>query len=147
MKTLLNLSLIAILLLSMSNSSCNKEKSETARTVDFNTRFKLGLNVTVAIPEWEKELVLTLNDISDNRCPENVQCIQAGKAEAHFTVLTRDRTEYHFSLCLGDCNRLNEAANNWTIDLNRMSYTIILHEIERDGSNNAILEVNKRETT
>jgi len=143
MRTSFNLSLLMAFILCMSNSSCSKDYPGSVRSADFNTRFEMGVDDSVALPKWGKELFIKLSRINDSRCPENVQCIQAGKAEAGFTLVAEDLTEYDISLCLGQCSGTDKTSDTAAVNLNDTGYTIILHEIKRNGVAKAVLEIKK----
>ncbi|GAB3428397.1 hypothetical protein GCM10027516_34580 [Niabella aquatica] len=50
-------------------------------------------------------VVITLKQVDDNRCPANVNCIRAGEAIAVLNVVINNDNERNISLCTGaDCS-------------------------------------------
>lgn len=73
-------------------------------------------------------LFLSLNEVLDSRCPQDVQCITAGEARATF-VITNQKTssiKKEFILCLG-CPEIPDSAG---IKLGDQEYGIKLNDIK-----------------
>lgn len=113
---------------------------EADKTAPFNTPFELKLDEKVFLPKAKKELAVSLISINDNRCPENVQCITAGKATAEIRLTSKEGSEAVTKLVL------DQSANADTISvvLDETNYSIILSEVNRLYANKARITIAKR---
>ncbi len=79
-----------------------------------------------------QNVVITLKEINESRCPMNARCIRAGEAVAVLNVVVDGRTERNVQLCTGpDCERrsLNAA---YTLSLEDQKYLFRLDSITPD---------------
>lgn len=138
MKNLVKVSLVvagaAILLTSPSYKGRDTEK-----TVPFNAVFELKLDERVFLPKAKKELAVSLLNINDNRCPENVQCITAGKATAEIKLTNKEGSETVTKLVLDNASDTDTIS----VTLDKASYSIILSEVDRLYANKAKLIIKK----
>ena len=78
------------------------QKSSVDKKEDGILRYK----ESVAINDIPRA-TLTFFDVTDNRCPEGIQCFVAGNARVDLTldgVTTEGRITKHVKMCLGDCS-------------------------------------------
>lgn len=74
--------------------------------------FKLGESVILKLDQEAdcadcKDLKIKLLEIKDNRCPKNVNCIQAGQADARFLI--SGKTNEEITLTVGAGKKANQA--------------------------------------
>src|SRR6478672_8426523 len=120
MKNLLKLSLLAVGATICLTSQGYKGR-ELNKTASFNTPFELKLDEKVFLPKAKKELEVSLVTINDNRCPENVQCLTAGKATAEIKLVSKEGSEIVTKLELNQAS----AADTITVPLNKTNYSVI----------------------
>lgn len=113
---------------------------ELDKTAPFNIPFELKLDERVFLPKAKKELAVSLLNISDNRCPENVQCITAGKATAEIKLSSKEGSETVTKLVLDQ----SATADTISVTLDNTNYSIILSEINRLYANKAKITISKR---
>lgn len=113
---------------------------EESKSASFNSVFELKLDEKVFLPKSKKELSVSLITISDNRCPENVQCITAGKAVAQIKLTNKEGSETIKELVLEQ-----SAASSDTIEvkLDGKNYYVILNEVNRLYANKVKLVISK----
>jgi hypothetical protein len=96
MKTLLFTLFIALVLVACKSSGVDKKGNE------------IKYLETVQINDVPRS-TLTFFDVSDSRCPENVNCVWAGYTTVDLLlegVGTDGKLTKHINLCLGDCRLL-----------------------------------------
>lgn len=113
---------------------------ESDKTAAFNTPFELKLDEKVFLPKAKKELTVSLVNINDNRCPENVQCITEGKATAEIKLTNKEGSEAVTKLVLEQ----SAEADTISVVLNETQYSIILNEVDRLYANKAKIIIKKR---
>jgi hypothetical protein len=110
-KTKFILSFIALLLIGLlCFQACEKQDVN-----NFNGTFTLNL---------QQELVLAIND---GRCPENANCVTAGKANVKVNFKS-DQNDYIANFCLGDCEKAQHASIQHIL-INSVIYTAELTEL------------------
>ncbi|MFT4093000.1 MAG: hypothetical protein QM640_05120 [Niabella sp.] len=78
------------------------------------------------------ELLITLKEIKESRCPMNARCIRAGEAVAVLNVVIGNKSERNIQLCAGpDCDRrgLSEV---YTLSAENQKYLFRLDSITPD---------------
>jgi hypothetical protein len=139
MKNLLKTSLMvagaALLLTSQSYVA-----REVVKTAPFNTPFELKLDEKVFLPKAKRELVVSLVNINDNRCPDNVQCITAGNAMAEIKLTSKDGSEAVTKLVL---DQSANATDTISVTLDQTNYSVILSEVNKLFANKAKIIVKK----
>ena len=113
---------------------------EESKTAQFNTPFELKLNEKVFLPKAKKELVVSLVNINDNRCPENVQCITAGNATAEIKLTSKEGSEAITKLVL---DQSANATDTISVTLDETNYSVILSEVNKLFANKAKIIVKK----
>lgn len=91
---------------------------------------------TVALQVNEKttyrNVVVTLKEIHESRCPMNARCIRAGEAVAVLNVVVDGKTERNVQLCTGvDCER-RSLNTDYTLSLDDQKYLFRLDSITPD---------------
>jgi hypothetical protein len=114
---------------------------EPDKTSSFNTAFELKLDEKVFLPKSRRELTVSLININDNRCPENIQCITEGKATAEIKITAKDGSEAVTKLAIGQSAQSSDTAS---VTLDNTNYYIILSEVNRLFANKAKLIVKKQ---
>lgn len=113
---------------------------EESKTAPFNTPFELKLDEKVFLPKARKELSVSLVNINDNRCPENVQCVTAGSATAEIKLTSKAGSEAVTKLVL---DQSPNASDTIAVILDETNYSIILSEVNRLIANKAKIIVRK----
>lgn len=113
---------------------------EASKTSKFNTPFELKLDEKVFLPKARRELSVSLININDNRCPENVQCITAGSATAEIKLTGKDGSEAITKLVLGQSEN---ASDTISVTLDDSNYSVILSEVNKLFANKARIIVIK----
>lgn len=113
---------------------------EAEKTASFNTPFELKLDEKVYLPKAKKELAVSLVNINDNRCPENVQCITAGKATAEIKLIDKEGSELVTKLVLENASDTDTIS----VTLNKTNYSVILNEVDRLYANKAKVLIKKQ---
>lgn len=114
---------------------------EAVKTASFNSQFELKLDEKVFLPKAKKELTVSLVNINDNRCPENVQCITAGKAVAEIKLTSKDGSQAITELVL---DQKTSTGDTTMVSLNETNYLIILSEVDRLYAYKAKVTIKKR---
>lgn len=113
---------------------------EEIKSSSFNTPFELTMNDKVFLPKAKKELSVSLLNINDNRCPENVNCITAGRAIAEIKLTSRNGSEAIAKLKL---EQTENSSDTVSISLDEANYSIILNEVNRLFANRIKIVVKK----
>ncbi len=108
----------------MCSSSCDNEITNPG-TAELNSTFKIGINDQVLI---NKDFVVTLDSLNDSRCPEGVQCVWAGFAEAKITV-SKSGEPFAVKLCLGQCGKEFKTEDVKEFSLSGVDYLLQLSAI------------------
>jgi hypothetical protein len=141
MKSLLKVASLLLALLSMSNSSCDKEKLNGIRKGHFGSPIALGINEKAIFSGSSTKLFLSLSSLADSRCAKDVQCVWAGNAQAKIQVMAADGTSANLDMCLGQCGKELKQADTVSLTLVNIRYTIILSDV--NDSNKAVLSVSR----
>ncbi|MGC4234333.1 MAG: hypothetical protein QM594_15245 [Niabella sp.] len=95
---MLRYSVLIVLLVAV---SCSQKAISVGEETGKNLVAKVNEKVTVG------NIVVTLKEIRESRCPINANCIRAGEAVAVLNVVVNDKSERNIQLCTGtDCNAL-----------------------------------------
>lgn len=79
-----------------------------------------------------QNVVITLKEINESRCPMNARCIRAGEAVAVLNVVVDGKTERNVQLCTGaDCER-RSLNSSYTLSLEDQKYLFRLDSITPD---------------
>ena len=101
------------------------------KTSSFNIPFELGLDEIVFLPKAKKELAVSLVNIQDTRCPDNVQCITPGSATAEIKLVSKSGSEAVRKLVLRECEKTVTATDTISVTLDNVNYSVILTEVNR----------------
>lgn len=105
--------------------SCSATEKNPAATVPLDHSFGLAIRDSVQVSADGASFWLWLQAIEDNRCPEGVNCITGGKAEA---LLRLENLPEPVSLCIGaDCRE--EKKSSFVLQHNNERYNIVLEEV------------------
>ena len=116
--------LVFLFLLVVLLNCCATEKNPPA-TVPLDHSFGLAIRDSVQISADGATFWLQLQTIEDNRCPEEVNCITGGKAEA---LLKLENMPEPVLLCIGaDCRQ--EQKSSFVLEHNNERYNIVLEEV------------------
>lgn len=126
MKKAINISIIILGFICMSNSSCSKQSIENIRTAEYDNLFELSTEEQVILPKASKEIMISLNSINDSRCPKDIQCVWAGNATVELTIMAESGAKASAVLCLGDCKDKNGSAR---INLDSKNYLVTLSAV------------------
>lgn len=91
-----------------------------------------GMSLQVNEKTTYQNVVITLKEINESRCPMNARCMRAGEAVAVLNVVVDGKTERNVQLCTGtDCERrsLNSV---YTLSLEDQKYLFRLDSITPD---------------
>ncbi|MEO8793880.1 MAG: hypothetical protein ABI390_00365 [Daejeonella sp.] len=109
----------------MCSSSCDNEITNPS-TAELNSAFKVSLKDKVLI---NKDFVVTLDSVKDSRCPEGVQCIWAGFAEAKISISKVSEPSISLNLCLGQCDKDFKTEDEKEFSLSGVDYLLQLSAI------------------
>lgn len=136
-------------ILFLSNSSCQKDSINGVQSAEFNQPFDLELNSRVILPRDNSDLMIEFVQLNDSRCPADGQCIWAGNATVNLKFAVQANAETTASLCLGQCEKQFKESDTARVNLNNISYTVILQEVkpypgkDRTSKKKAVLIVQK----
>ncbi|MES2873057.1 MAG: hypothetical protein V4708_04995 [Bacteroidota bacterium] len=114
--------------------------SRDVKSAPFNTAFEIKLDEEVFLPKSKKELSVSLLNVTDNRCPENVRCITGGKAVAQIKLTNKHGSEAITKLALEQSPGSSDTID---VTLDDKHYTVILNEVNRLFANKVKLVVSK----
>lgn len=118
-----------LLLCILLSSTCKDEQDLTASgKAKSGKAFKLAMSEKVIFTE--ANLMIELNEISDSRCPVNVQCVWAGNAKAKVVLTSAGSENISLELCLGQCDSGFKETDRVSFKLNNESYSLILNKID-----------------
>lgn len=72
---------------------------------NFGQEVRVDYQNKATIGSGDAALTVTFQELMDSRCPENVNCIQHGKAEVILSATNQQGTNERIKLCLGDCQQ------------------------------------------
>ena len=111
-----------LLLLLIAGCAAEKEKQ---RQVGFEEAFQLAASDTVQLKQGSESFWISLEEIEDNRCPADVNCITGGKAVVRLQLAEMPE---QVEICIGaDCRGENK--NFFLYEYNNRRYTIVLEEV------------------
>lgn len=143
MNNILKAFAIVLGVLCMSNTSCDKDRAEGVKTGRFDTLIELSVDEKVIVSGNTKDVLLTLNSLSDSRCAKDVQCVWAGNAVAEIQLTAADGSTSKLNLCIGQCDKMLKNSDTVSVTLNNANYTVILNDVKSEGINKAVLRVKK----
>ena len=108
-------------------STCQKDELSTAENIQLDSPFEIPLNGKVSIDS--ENIELSLSEITDVRCPADVQCFWAGNAKLNLTMSTNG-TEKQLSLCIGQCDTRYQKADTVHVQYQDKPYNLILTEVK-----------------
>ncbi|UBM60450.1 hypothetical protein LAG90_07310 [Marinilongibacter aquaticus] len=101
---------------------CAKSDADPVRTIDLHK----GENYDKEFKG--QDVKISLLEISDSRCPENVQCVWAGEARVGVQVEIGSTVNDSLGLCL-DCTVTPGLADAKTYTVDGQSFRIVLTEV------------------
>ncbi len=103
---------------------CTAQKS-LQPSVKLDESFSLAQQDSAYFSNRGTQFWMHVEKITDNRCPEDVNCITGGKT---LVQLRLENSAEYASFCLGaDCRK--EELNSFLVEQNNESYTIVLEEV------------------
>ncbi len=101
---------------------------ETNRIVDFGTKTTVSQSKSVWFgTDTLTALHLTVEEIADSRCPEDVQCVWAGEAKVKLLAASKTDT---VKLDLVISPEKNSKADTLSFDLNNKNYKALLYSVD-----------------
>lgn len=126
----------------LQGSGCKKEKLNGIRQTTFNTPFDLQLSEKVLLTSSERELMIELRGITDNRCAGS-PCEHAGNALVRVFIQDEDhQAEAETNLCIGVCEEQNKTSDTVSIPLDDVTYDLILKNVHGSPDKKAELLIN-----
>ena len=114
-----------IFLLIYSIYGCNNDEPTVVRIDEW---FTIGLSEKVKIiDDRNHALFISLVDITENRCPSDAFCVQAGDVLIKVIIEDTRNSQYSTLLCLGDCSP--SITNMKSFVFYNIEYTIDLKEV------------------
>ncbi len=109
-------------------TGCQKDESVAPRIgAPFNQQVALHQQQSGAFPSQRApELTVTVDKISDSRCPEDVTCIWAGEVETTLTVRGENGTAQALTLKLSGLSPRQDSA---TVQADGRRYLVVLHAV------------------
>ena len=109
-------------------STCKEANLEGIKKTEFNSPVTLYLSEKAI--NRESGVMLELTEITDSRCPVNVNCIWAGNAKVKLSVSGTGMEKADLDLCLGQCDTRFQEADTVLFQQNNHTYTLILNKVE-----------------
>ncbi|RAU82373.1 hypothetical protein [Pontibacter arcticus] len=99
---------------------------------NFGQEVRVDHQNKATIGSGDAALTVTFQDLIDSRCPENVNCIQYGKAEVTLSATNQQGTNERIKLCLGDCQQGQaiRETDSVTTFVGQTKYTFTLKKVE-----------------
>ncbi|WP_035560834.1 hypothetical protein [Hymenobacter sp. IS2118] len=109
-------------------TGCQKDDSAAPRIdAPFDQQVTLRPQQSGAFPNQRKpELTITVDKISDSRCPEDVMCVWAGEVETTLTVRDENGAAQALTLKLSTLSPRQDSA---TVQANGRRYLVVLHAV------------------
>jgi hypothetical protein len=108
-------------------STCKKDTLSNPENVQLNTSFEVPLNGNIFIDS--ESIELSVNEITDVRCPVDVQCFWAGNAKVELSM-EAGNTGKQLSLCIGQCDTRYQKTDTVGVEHQDKSYNLILTEVK-----------------
>ena len=139
-KILQSITLILLICCAM-QLGCKKDVS-----LDLSGTYSIKLNHTKNIPYKGKAATITVNTISDSRCPSNAVCVRAGDASVKLTIEDAKQKQV-VELCKGDCGYTSKPGVKELV-LNDVLYTVTLDDVtpypgEKNATQTAVISIKK----
>lgn len=113
---------LIVLLLSFFFVSCEKENP-----YNLSGDYQLTQDIPLVLSQDKLPVTITATNVSDSRCPANVQCVWEGLASADLTFKSNDE-EKTIKVCTGGCSKMNIPVSE-TVTLNGVSYEVKLKDV------------------
>ncbi|NEU08205.1 hypothetical protein GZH53_07770 [Flavihumibacter sp. R14] len=128
-------------------STCKKDGLPAPQDVELNSPFKIPLNGKVLINS--ENIELRVSEITDSRCPKNVQCVWAGNAKVKLNVRRPEAPDKQYSFCIGQCETRYQKADTLQIEYEDKPYNLILTDVKpapgtEQGTKSAVLILQMR---
>jgi hypothetical protein len=118
---------IILFFLGCSLLACSRvqTKNPTAEKQD-SVSYRLKADERVYYSLEDTSFTLQLLKIEDSRCPRNARCIWQGEVKVSLAVAGQKPQ----TLCLGNCQVKDSAANKLQIDLQNDNFILILEDVQ-----------------
>lgn len=116
--------------LAMLLGGCKKEATPTPNVdAPFNQRFLLRYERSAALPaQSAPELTVTIDDVVDTRCPQNITCLSPGDVRAVVGVKNQAGERQTATLCLG-CDPSTKLSDSAVVQTNNRRYVLLLSDV------------------
>jgi len=107
-------------------STCKKEVLPNPQNLQLNTPFEIPVNGELIDPEG---MEIKVNEITDVRCPVDLQCFWAGNAKVEL-IMKADNAGKQISLCIGQCDTRYQEADTVEVYYREQAFNLILMEVK-----------------
>lgn len=125
----LTTSIAAFACLSFMQLSCEKQPLKIDKENLFNISFKSTINEHVVLQNSESRILVNIKNISDNRCPNHLNCSDPGDATVRIEVSNFGNSKAETLLHLGSINGETKNTDSVTVQLDNRSYVFYLHSV------------------
>lgn len=120
--------LVCILLI-FNSLGCKKETPVPQVEALFNQQFTVGYLQSAYLPtQAAPELAVSLDDITDTRCPTNVTCLLAGNVQATVGIRGQSGTKQVVTLCL-ECGPTTGLLDSAVVQANSRRYVLRMQRV------------------
>lgn len=113
----------------MSFLGCKKSSDAPQVEAAFNQQFTLGYPQLAYLPtQASPELTVTIDGITDTRCPPNTNCFVAGNVQVTVSLQGQAGTKQTATMCLG-CGTAPSPTDSAVVQVNSRRYVLRLHEV------------------
>ncbi|HUH33630.1 MAG TPA: hypothetical protein VLZ28_06725 [Daejeonella sp.] len=109
-------------------STCKKEDAPGLKSVQLDNPFEISVSEQAII--HGSNTVMEITDISDSRCPADVQCFWAGNTKVKLNVSGLGVNDILLNFCIGQCDNRYRKADTLAMQYQNQSYSIILSEVK-----------------
>ena len=112
--------------------ACRKESISESDQLGKEITIELGSTSNISLNDASSsdQLHITVDNVIDARCPKNVSCVWAGKAEVSLTLASEDNKGVNMNLCLGQCqNAAFKEYDTDTVTIGSAKYKVKLLQV------------------
>lgn len=109
--------------------SCEKESLKVDKENEFNVPFTANINEHIALKSDGSQVLITVKNISDHRCVNHLDCLDAGIAAVRVQVSTSENSKAESFLYLGTVGEDRKTVDSVTVRLDKSWYVVSLHSV------------------
>lgn len=109
--------------------SCEKQEIKPDKQQAFSSPFKMTTNENVIVRNDQSTLLVTVKNISDNRCSNHLVCEDPGEATVRVEVSNMKNSKIETLLHLGVVNGEPKSTDSVFVVIDSQSYSVHLQDV------------------